>query len=192
VDEFGFLIVARNQDGELIRGTTEDFRPDRYFFHVMDPRTGEPERVLRTQLKAVFFVKSLEGNPHHTERKKFGGVDRAPTKVWVEFTDGEELAGWTDEYDLDEPGFILFPTDPESNLRYAWIPHTATERVSLNEDALAAARAFKKKGPRRKRTITPQDWDSLLSVEPSDVRRADELHHRRVQNRLREFYRGKR
>jgi hypothetical protein len=163
VDDSGLLIVARNQDGELIRGTSEDFRPDQYFFHVADPRAAEPIRVLRTQLKAVFFVKSLEGNPHHTEQKKFTGTDRTPTKLWVVFTDGEELAGWTDEYNLDEPGFVLYPTDPDSNIRHAWIPHTATERVFLNEDAIKASRAFEKKGPALKRRITRQDVSAVLS-----------------------------
>lgn len=155
MNNLGFLMVARNQDGELIRGKSDDFRPDRYFFHVVDPRTRKPIRVLRTQLKAVFFVKSLAGDPHHTEMKKFTAKDRTPTKVWVEFTDGEELAGWTEEYNLDEPGFVLLPTDPDSNMRYAWIPHTATVRVLLNEEAVQASLEYEKEGPRSQRGITP-------------------------------------
>ena len=76
MNNLGFLMVARNQHGELIRGTSDDFRPDQYFFHVVDPRTRERVRVLRTQLKAVFFVKSLTGDPHHTEKKSFSGIIR--------------------------------------------------------------------------------------------------------------------
>lgn len=186
MDETGHLVVARCSDGNMVRGTTEDFDPERFFFHVWDHRTREPVRVLRDQLKAAFFVKSLYGDPHRGDRKTFDREEHARTKVWVRFRDGEELAGWTEEYDPRKSGFTLHPTDPESNIERAWIPHVAAESVLLGEDAETASRAFDNLFQERRRRITPRDWDVLLAIEPADLARARAEHQQRVSARLRE------
>jgi len=189
LSELGYLIVARCNDGELLRGTSDDFDPERFFFHVFDGRLRRPIRVLRDQLKAAFFVKTLDGDPLHEERKTFDETVPQHTKVWVTFQDGEQLAGWTDEYDVRKQGFTIFPADPESNIGSAWIPHAATESVRLGNEAELAARAFGRRGRARQRRITPRDWDAMLAIEPATLHRAADEHRRAVANRLRAQHR---
>ncbi len=187
MDEIGYLIVARCTDGGVVRGTSDDFRPDRFFFHVWDGQSHEQTRVLRDQLKAVFFVKTLDGDPLHVERKTFDVDDSSRTKVWVRFQDGEQLAGWTDEYDERQKGFTLYPTDPESNIAKAWVPHAATDVVRLGEEAEEASQVMVGTQVRaHKRRITPRDWDAMLSIEPADIQRARTEHQRRLSMHLRE------
>ena len=183
---FGYLIVARFMDGELVRGTSIDFRTDRFFFHIWDQKKGATRRVLCDQLKAAFFVKTLDGDPLHVERKTFGREEPRRTKVWARFRDGEELAGWTQEYDVRKRGFLLRPVDPKSNIEMAWIPHAAVVDVRLGAEAERAAETAEARYQPARRHVPPQDWDTLLAIEPADLRRAQAEHARRVSERLRE------
>jgi hypothetical protein len=189
MDGIGYLVVARCNDGQLLRGTTDDFQPDRFFFHIFDPQSQRSNRVLHDQLKALFYVKTLEGDQYYVERKAFDRDKPDHTKVWVRFRDGEELAGWTDAYDERKKGFTLFPVDPRSNIAKAWIPHAAATSVQLGADAENAASAVQKHERARKRSITPQDWDTLLAIEPADFQRMALDHRKRMQARVREPFR---
>ena len=67
-------------------------------------------------LKAVFLVKTFEGNPDYNERKRFLKSDEAlGQKVEIKFVDGEEMQGTIIGYDAQRSGFFLIPPDPESN-----------------------------------------------------------------------------
>jgi hypothetical protein len=55
-------VVARYKNGKIIKGSTYNFNPKRNVFHVV-PKGKDAERVFEvsfSELKAVFFVKSLE------------------------------------------------------------------------------------------------------------------------------------
>jgi hypothetical protein len=114
------LIVARYQDGRIVKGTTYDFGPQKKGFHVVP--LGEEGRkvseVLFSDLKAVFFVKSLEGKQDHpltkdvTEEKAEPG---AQMKVKITFLDGETLMGTTQGYTLEREGFFIVPLEGDSN-----------------------------------------------------------------------------
>ena len=60
------LVVARYRDGKIIRGMTHDFGPQKKVFHVstVEKRgrtvAGNIYEISLSELKAVFFVKSLE------------------------------------------------------------------------------------------------------------------------------------
>jgi len=55
--------VTRYRDGRIIKRVTYDFVPQKRGFHVNSLRedVGKVSEVLFTELKAVFFVKCLEG-----------------------------------------------------------------------------------------------------------------------------------
>ena len=58
------LVVVKKKDGTLIKGSIGNFLPDKLAFHV-NTRTGATETTIELKvmdLKAIFFVKSLEGN----------------------------------------------------------------------------------------------------------------------------------
>src|SRR5207245_11689539 len=56
-----------------LKGTAQDFIPNRPTFHVL-PSDGSPAVPVRhLELKAVFFVRDLEGNPHRIDVPAFTG-----------------------------------------------------------------------------------------------------------------------
>jgi len=114
------LVVARYQDGRIIKGTTYDFGPQKKGFHVV-PVAGEGKEVsevLFSDLKAVFFVKSLEGKqgyPLPKEVTEEKAEPRTQMKVKITFLDGETLMGTTQGYALEREGFFIVPLEEDSN-----------------------------------------------------------------------------
>lgn len=110
-------VVARYADGRVRKGTTLNFSPDRRAF-LLNPADGatpdQQESVLLADLKALFFVRSFDGDPSRQDQQTF---DRAPNgrAIAVTFRDGEVLVGATFTYDAAREGFFLFPADPHSN-----------------------------------------------------------------------------
>lgn len=124
-------IVARYRDGRTIKGSTADFLPARDIFHVQTP-AGETVPVRHADLKAIFFVRDLAGDPAHRERNEFAPGQAAPgRKIRVEFQDGEVLVGTTQGYQPNRPGFFIVPADPASNIERCFVVTTSTRDVQL-------------------------------------------------------------
>jgi hypothetical protein len=85
-------IIIRYADGNVGKGTTEDFFPNKDFFHFIDMDDGESKEIRIEDLKAVFFVKSFVGDPRYQERFDVERVGLG-RKINVEFKDGERLDG---------------------------------------------------------------------------------------------------
>ncbi len=111
-------VVARCTDGQVLKGYTYDFRADAPRFHLVptEEAPGDGIEVSVSELKAVFFVRSFEGDPDYAESKD-PYRERPPgtRKVLVEFEDGEVLVGYTKGYDPGRPGFFFTPIDPHGN-----------------------------------------------------------------------------
>jgi len=112
-------IVARYRDGRTVKGTTQNFFPNKPVFHVNrhgGTGSGDLIEVKLAELKAIFFVRDFTGNPKHVERKKPGPGDRPQGRLMeVTCKDGEVIVGTTTGYDPTRPGFFLFPIDPSAN-----------------------------------------------------------------------------
>lgn len=123
-------LVLHRLDGSLLKGSTSDFAPARQTFHLKDQDTGQMTVVDTTELKAIFFVKSFEGNQHHIERTD---VERTGfgKKIRVHFKDGETLFGYTTSYSPDRPSFFVFPADPESNNQRVFVLDHSTTRIDF-------------------------------------------------------------
>ncbi len=114
-------VVVHYLDGNVERGYTTDFQPNKEIFHLIVEDNGEkslPVKIIN--LKAVFFVKNLKGlNKTRVKAKKsFEEIKDKKSigrKVKVEFTDGEVLFGLTLGYSANRRGFFFTPIDPESN-----------------------------------------------------------------------------
>ena len=125
-------IVARFADGRMVKGTTQDFAPGKDVFHVIGSEGGaQPVRIEIEDLKAVFFVKSLIGNPNYAEVKEFRGGPLAGRKVQVTFSDGEVLVGSTQAYEPESAGFFMVPADPRSNNDRVFVVARAVQAVTL-------------------------------------------------------------
>jgi hypothetical protein len=111
-------VVVHFSDGNLIKGFTEDFSPNKERFHLIpaDTPSGGAIEVSTNDLKAMFIVRDFIGDSLYDERKKYIEGERpSGRKVEVTFADGEVLVGSTLGYDPKRRGFFIFPADPKSN-----------------------------------------------------------------------------
>lgn len=131
ISEKGRLVVARFIDGRVVKGTTHDFAPNKTEFHLYE---GGDERnravaVSTDVLKAVFFVKSFEGDRTHKVDNSFRHAQGQGRKIKVTFQDGEEMAGFTMGYSASKPGFFLIPADPKSNNARVYVLNAAVAKA---------------------------------------------------------------
>jgi hypothetical protein len=127
-------VVAHYQDGHLVKGFTNDFLPAKDRFHLFraeEEPGSKPVEIRVAELKALFFVKSFEGDPNHQD------VVVAPEgringrRIRVVFQDGEVLEGITQGYDRNRPGFFVVPSDPGGNNERCFVVTTAAREVTL-------------------------------------------------------------
>ncbi|MBI5025926.1 MAG: zinc ribbon domain-containing protein [Nitrospirae bacterium] len=130
-------VVVRERSGKMIKGTTGDFVPSRAVFHVSvgGGASTEVKEIIVDNLKAVFFVKSLEGRPDaHLSRP--GLPKRLPPvpgkKIRVIFFDGEEIRGFSNSFRLNRPGFFLTPADPLSNNERVFVVFSAIAELEVD------------------------------------------------------------
>ena len=137
------LVVARYRNGEVVKGYTRDFFPDRPVFHVL-PKGGQvPVQVKTPELKGLFFVRDLLGNRLRNKGRRFPAVDQGPNtgrRVAVLFEDGELLVGYAQTYSAEKAGFFVFPADPNSNNIRVYVLRAATHQVKLGPAADQLAR----------------------------------------------------
>lgn len=128
------LVVVHYLGGKLAKGVAPDFNQNRDTFHIFS-RSDQIEGTLvdLESLKAVFFVKSLEGNPGYEdpifteeEIKRLTGM-----KLKIRFTDGEVLFATTLGYSPARKGFFVYPLDEGCNNRRVFVNTAATLSVEV-------------------------------------------------------------
>jgi hypothetical protein len=123
-------VVARFKDGRILKGASLDVDPGRPSCHL---RTldGKMVEVQLRDLKALFFVRSLEGDAARDENRTPDPGDarsRGLTLCRLRFGDGEEMVGLTIRCPPSRPFFFVLPVDPQSN----------NVRMLVNRDAVVA------------------------------------------------------
>jgi hypothetical protein len=82
------------------------------------------EEVPVNEIKAVFFVSDLNGEPDHNNLR-FHALEPIISGIWVQvqFRDGEVIEGIVENSIrfLTEPGFFLRPTDPGGNNKLVYV-----------------------------------------------------------------------
>jgi len=158
-------VVAHFVDHQIVKGTSLDVDPQKPVCHV---RTGDQQTVEvdLSQLKALYFVKDLDGNPERNESSDPASDDarlRGSTMVDITFLDGERLGALTNRYPPRGPYFYVLPMDPSSN----------NQRILINREAVTsmAVRAGSDTSPsepanrpRPKRTTWVFDGSGLKEV----------------------------
>lgn len=131
-------VVAHFTDGKLLKGTTQDFFPNRPRFH-LQPADGGPAIEIRCRtLKALFFVREFAGNASRRDLRGFlasPGETAQGKKIAVRFKDGELLCGYSLSYMPDREGFFMFPSDSGSNNLRIYVIVTATNEVKAGPAA---------------------------------------------------------
>lgn len=113
-------IVAHFIDDIIAKGYIFDFDPDCLSCMLYQDNDGHslnnPVVLEMKEIKALFFVKSFDGNREYRERKEFMEGDRIlGRRIELTFIDGEKMRGSTLDYDPKRRGFFLIPVDPDSN-----------------------------------------------------------------------------
>ncbi len=155
-------IVAHQVDGTLIKGYTrtlvpqpvEDLEPHQAqhpsYKIPVTTADGEKTQLHLSDLKALFVVKSFDGNRDYRE-VKFFTQEPEIDGLWVRlsFRDNEVLEGIVlNNLDfLLHPGFFLKPPDPLSNNRLVYVV-----KAALSE--------FKALGVQRRQTSQASDSSS--------------------------------
>ncbi len=134
-------IVLHFQDKRMLKGYTHDFTPLREKFHLVSEQEEDKGNVYEircSDLKAVFFVKTLQGDREHVEKKSFDDVDAAGLrglKVKVEFPDGEIIRGTSFGYSKSRKGFFIVPIDPDSNNERIYVVVDVLRDVRIGAEA---------------------------------------------------------
>lgn len=125
------MVVIRRQDKTLVKGTTEDFFPDKPEFHVHPEGQNKVSaaKVVIKELKAIFFVRSYEGDRAHAKNDDLDAAKGQGRKIEVVFKDGEVLRGFTVGYSPAKQGFFMIPADPESNNTRVFVVNAAVREV---------------------------------------------------------------
>ncbi len=122
-------VVMQLKNGTVRKGITNDFLPNkpRFHFTCVD---GSTEAVDIDTLKALFFVKDIEGNKDYKETYN-DIIQGGGRKIRVEFADGEVIIGYVLGYSPDRPGFILSPADANGNNNRIFVVKSATKNVEF-------------------------------------------------------------
>jgi hypothetical protein len=110
------LVVAHLLDGRVIKGTTYGVAPSHPICQIRSP--DRTLAVPLSELKALFFVKDLAGNPGHREAHAINAEDPRVTgarRLLITFRDGEELTALAPTYDPKRDFFFVLPADCQSN-----------------------------------------------------------------------------
>jgi len=134
-------VVARYADGRVIKGTSLDVDPKRPTFHVRTPE-GEMVDVAMADLKALFFVRSLSGNPARNDTHEIAPTDprmRGARLVEVKFKDGERITALLLRYPPNQAFFFLTPVDASGNNLRILVNSGFVETTTLVNSATGSA-----------------------------------------------------
>ena len=107
--------------------------------------------MLGGELKAVFFVRDMAGNPQRSERKYFRrGEGVTGRRIEVTLRDGEQLVGTAEDVATGAHYVPFVPVDPESNNLRVYAARPAVAAIRHISD-----RFSERAGPARAAAPTP-------------------------------------
>jgi hypothetical protein len=122
-------VVARFKDGSSKKGTTSDFFPNKAMFHLKSS-TGEILDIQTEDLKAVFFVKTFQGDKDRKDDYS-DAIPGGGRKVQITFSDGETVIGYSQGYSPNRSGFFVTPADLNNNSERIYVITSATTKVTF-------------------------------------------------------------
>lgn len=122
-------VVLKFKDKTILKGKTNNFFPNKTSFH-LELVSGERIEIHIEELKAMFFVKSYEGDKQH-EKNYADKVPGGGRKIKVKFVDGETITGYTTGYSADRAGFYMVPADLKGNNERIFVVSSATEAIEM-------------------------------------------------------------
>ena len=135
--------VTRLINGKVLKGYIDEFSPDQSEVNIKEEITGDLHSVKIGDVKAVFFVRSFEGDQEHKERKSYGIAKVKGQRVFVKFRDGEGLVGFLEgdvpwekgfflsKQDSGRKGFFLLPVDEDTNNIKVFVVSSSVDAVTV-------------------------------------------------------------
>ena len=127
-------IVVRYREGSTLKGYTVDFHPSRGHFSLWPSVDAHAKRpacmVPLARLKALFFVKTFDGNKWHVAAESPHAAS-AGREIEVTFFDKEVVRGTTLGYRPDGVGFFITPLDSGSNNQRVFVVNSAVHQVKF-------------------------------------------------------------
>lgn len=139
----GERVVARFIDGRVVKGYVRKFSTESDIVDISEAGSGKEHRISTADLKALFFIKSFEGDSGYRERKAFGIREHKGQKVYIKFNDRESLMGfiegavpWEKGFFLSDEGskakgFFMLPVDNDSNNEKVFVVATSIDDVTV-------------------------------------------------------------
>lgn len=125
-------VVAHYLNGDIVKGVSMDVAPGKTFCHI---RTDEGiSKVEFEDLKALYFVKSLEGDPERSDVDEVQEDDirlRGSRLLEILFKDDERLVVMCNSFPPKTERFFVLPVDMDSNNNRILVNRSAV--VSIKE-----------------------------------------------------------
>ncbi len=126
-------VVVHTVRGEVLKGYTADFsrKKPSFLLSSEDGAIRTNQNIEIKNLKAIFFVKTFEGDFLHKTMHYFKGDTSYGKKVLVTFKDGEKFYGRVEAMhsDPEHTGFFIFPLDPSSNTIRAFVVNSYVDTI---------------------------------------------------------------
>ena len=135
--------VLRFNNGTTLKGYIRDFNPIHDKVNLEEAKTGSTLSVKVDELKAIFFIKSFEGDSSHKEKKLYGTSKTKGHRLYIKFNDGESLVGFLEgdvpwergfflsKHDKDLKGFFILPVDLDSNNLKVFVIASSVKDVTV-------------------------------------------------------------
>jgi len=139
----GEKVVCRFIDGRILKGYLQDFNPEMPEMTIRDGADGDGLDVRMDDLKAVFFVRTFEGDNSYREKKTYGTTRAKGNRVFIKFRDGESLIGFLEgeipwkkgfflsRKEMSRQGFFLLPVDEGANNVKVFVVAAAVNAVTV-------------------------------------------------------------
>ncbi len=136
-------VVIRFNSGKILKGYIVDFTAYTDIVVVQDIETNKEHGIPIQELKAIFFVKTFEGDSLYRDKKMYGIRENIGRKVYIRFNDGESMMGflegeipWEKGFHLSKPtstlkGFFFIPVDVDSNNKKVFVFSSAIKDITL-------------------------------------------------------------
>ena len=135
-------VVLRFTDGKLLKGYLKEFSQESPVISFKKLDGKKTQAIPALKLKAIFFVRTFEGNSKHKEKKIYGLRQSEGKKIFVKFKDDESMVGylqgkvpWDKGFFLSKPdkgkeGFFLVPVDEDSNNIKVFVVYSSVKDIT--------------------------------------------------------------
>jgi len=123
-------VVVRLKDKTSLKGKISNFSP-LYNFFQLELLDGDSVIVNIDKIKAMFFVKSFEGNKQYNYKYE-DELLWAGDKITLKFNDGEKIVGYAQHSDFTPKGYFITPADVNGNNTYIFASRSAIDNMSYS------------------------------------------------------------